>query len=100
MSHSLTLRELAERLSIDFTYLSKIENGKGLPPSEATIGRIAEVFNIDADELTLLAKKLPQGLEDKLLVQPPQKVARFYRKIQKRELSEADWDRILEAMED
>lgn len=37
----LTLRELAKRVGVDFTYLSKIENAKYIP-SAATAQRIAE----------------------------------------------------------
>src|SRR5690349_15490829 len=51
-AHALTQRTLAEKLGVDFTYLSKIENGRlDQPPSEALIRRMAEVLGADPEEL-------------------------------------------------
>jgi len=55
----LTQKELAGEVGIDFTYLSKIENGVMPPPSEKVIARLAGVLNIDKDELMALAGKVP-----------------------------------------
>ena len=38
----LSQRELAEKIGVDFTYLSKIENRRVEPPSEAVLRRISE----------------------------------------------------------
>lgn len=40
----LTLRELATRVSLDFSYLSKIENNKLPPSDDATIIRLGEAL--------------------------------------------------------
>ncbi|TET67120.1 MAG: XRE family transcriptional regulator, partial [Dehalococcoidia bacterium] len=40
----LTQRELAEKIGVDFSYLSKIENGVLPPPSEKVILRLAEAL--------------------------------------------------------
>ena len=60
----LTLRELAEKAGIDFTYLSKIENGR-IPytPAADTIRQLADVLKVDSIELLTLADKLPKELE-------------------------------------
>jgi len=52
-------RELANRIGINFTYLSKIENGVMPPPSEKVIKRLAEALNVDKDELMALAGRIP-----------------------------------------
>ena len=52
-------RQLAEKVNIGFTYLSKIESGAMPPPSEKVILQLAETFNIDKDELIILAGKIP-----------------------------------------
>jgi len=60
----LTLRSLAQQVQLDFTYLSKIENGKlQYSPSVETIRSLAKA--LDADELELLrfAEKVPPELE-------------------------------------
>jgi transcriptional regulator with XRE-family HTH domain len=55
-------RTLAARVGIDFTYLSKIENGRMDPPSAETIVRLAQALGAHPDELLLLARKVPQDL--------------------------------------
>ncbi|MEL4894260.1 helix-turn-helix domain-containing protein [Crocosphaera sp. Alani8] len=58
-------RELAEKLEIDFTYLSKLENERAkYPPKEEVIRNLATYLDLDADELIFLAGKLPEDNED------------------------------------
>ncbi len=59
-------RELAERVGINFTYLSKIENDRMEPPSEETIRRIAGALDAGADDLLVLADRFPSDLADDL----------------------------------
>jgi len=59
---SLTQRQLADRVGVDFSYLSKIESGTLPPPSEKLILRLAEVLNTDKDELIILAGKIPEDI--------------------------------------
>lgn len=65
-ARGLSQRELAGRAGIDFTYLSKIENGRIEPPSEDVIRRVAEELGTNADELILLADKFPSDLAQEL----------------------------------
>jgi HTH-type transcriptional regulator, competence development regulator len=58
----LNQRDFGAKVGIDFTYLSKIENGRMPPPSEATICKMAEVLEKDPDILLQLAQKVPQDL--------------------------------------
>ncbi len=60
----LTLRELAEKVNVDFTYLSKIENGTLPPPSQKVIQLLAETLNADKDELFSLAGIIPPDIAD------------------------------------
>jgi PAS domain S-box-containing protein len=55
----LTQRELADKVGVSFTYLSKIENGAMSPPRGKTITALADALDMDADELFGLAKKVP-----------------------------------------
>jgi transcriptional regulator with XRE-family HTH domain len=48
----LSQRDLAGRSGIDFTYLSKIENGRMEPPSEEVIRRVALALGTDADDFS------------------------------------------------
>lgn len=58
----LTQREFAERVGVDFTYLSKVENGRLPAPSEATITQIAKVLGDDPENHLAQARKVPLDL--------------------------------------
>ncbi len=58
----MTQRELAGRVNIDFTYLSKIESRATPPPSEKVILQLAEALDADKDELIILAGKVPSDI--------------------------------------
>jgi transcriptional regulator with XRE-family HTH domain len=66
-------RPLAERVGVSFTYISRIENENldfGLYPSEELIVKLAEALDADADELLLLAKKIPEPIRRMVLSRP------------------------------
>jgi HTH-type transcriptional regulator, competence development regulator len=64
-------RELADLLDVSFTYLSKLENNRmDRPPSEDLIRRMAEVLKTDADELLVLAERIPTDIAEIILDQP------------------------------
>jgi len=54
-----SLREFARRVGLSPAYLSRIENGKEPPPSEAIIERLAEVLGANRYELFGYAGKVP-----------------------------------------
>jgi len=62
----LTQRELADKINVDFSYLSKIENEVLPPPSEKVILRLTEVLNADRDELITLAGRIPADIAQML----------------------------------
>lgn len=70
---NLSQRELADIISVNFTYLSKIENGKldfASFPSEDTIRKLADALDADVDELLLMAKKIPPDIRDRVIEKP------------------------------
>ena len=69
----LTLRAVAGKVGINFTYLSKIENGKldfSDYPSEKLIRKLAKALSGDTDELLLLAEKVPDRIRKRVLERP------------------------------
>lgn len=69
----LSQRDLAERVRVSFTYISKIENGHldfGDYPSEELILKIAKALEADADELLLLAEKIPASVRRRVIRRP------------------------------
>jgi transcriptional regulator with XRE-family HTH domain len=69
----IDLRTLAGIVGVHFTYLSKIENGKldfGDAPGEGLILKLAAALGADADELMLLAKRIPERIKKRVLERP------------------------------
>jgi transcriptional regulator with XRE-family HTH domain len=56
----MSQRDLAARLGVDFTYISKLENGKtDYAPSQKILREIAALFGVDGDWLIFKAGKIP-----------------------------------------
>jgi transcriptional regulator with XRE-family HTH domain len=69
----LTQRELAARLEIDFTYVSKIENDNlPNPPSEQLIRSLARELSADPEELLDLAGKFSQRTLQNVVAEMPE----------------------------
>lgn len=69
----LTLRDLADRVGVGFTYISKIENDKleeGHGPSEKLIHKLAVELDADEEELLLLAEKVPEPIRKRVCERP------------------------------
>ncbi|MFC1983986.1 helix-turn-helix domain-containing protein [Chloroflexota bacterium] len=62
----ISQRELADKLNISFTYLSKIESGAMPPPSKSILFKLADALNIDREELLILAGKIPSDIAEML----------------------------------
>src|SRR4051812_44117088 len=75
----ITQRDLAEKVKIDFTYLSKVENDRGDPPSDEAIVRIAHGLDLDELELLSLAGKVPSTVRN-LAAEDPE-FAMFLRRL-------------------
>ena len=68
-----TLRDLADRVGVGFTYISKIENHKleeGHCPSEKLIHKLAVELEANEDELLLLAEKVPEPIRKRVCERP------------------------------
>ena len=75
-------RDLAAQTGINFTYISRIENGKlefSEFPSEATIHKLADALDGDEEELLIMAKKIPETIRERVLERPDvfRKIARL-----------------------
>ena len=68
MGRGFGLRELARRVGISATYLSRIETGEERrPPSEEALTALARDLAADPDELLALAGRVPADVLDILL---------------------------------
>lgn len=88
----LTLRDLAAKVGVGFTYISKIENHKleeGHSPSEKLIHKLAAELDGDEEELLLLAEKVPEPIRKRVCERPE-----VFRRLAA--MTDAELDRLIE----
>lgn len=94
LAASMTQRELARRAGMDYTYLSKIESGLVLPPSDEKIRSLARALRRDTSDLEALLQmardtKIPADIVNSALIRHPE-VGALLRRIKSRPLSPAE----------
>jgi transcriptional regulator with XRE-family HTH domain len=65
-SKGYTLRSLAPEINIDYTYLSKMENGQAPFPSEELVRLLAKKLGLDEERLVYLSGRVPKQDRDLL----------------------------------
>ena len=60
----ISQRELATRISVDYSYISKLENDRLPPPSARTVVSIAEALSASRDEFLARVGKIPSDVEE------------------------------------
>lgn len=91
-ARGISQRELAQRVKVDFSYISKVENDRLPPPAADTIEKICQELGVRTDELMGLTNKLPTDLRQMLV---ENKVARdFMREAQSMSLSDSEWHKL------
>jgi transcriptional regulator with XRE-family HTH domain len=89
-----SLREFARKIGLSPAYLSRIENEKEPPPSEAIIERMAEALGVDKYELFSHAGKIPTEFLE-TFQKNPKSVASFMRRAQEYGIeTDKDWKTI------
>ena len=95
-----SVRQVAFKVGIEPSYLSKVERGLEAPPSVSTIERLAEVLQENADILLALAGKVSPDLTA-AIVRRPQLFSELIRELNAlpdhavlrivREVRDGDW---------
>ena len=67
---SYSLRQLAQRIGVEPSFLSKVERGEVAPPSEEKILRLARELGEDQDVLLALAGKVSTDLQEVIRKRP------------------------------
>ena len=94
----ISQRELANRIGVDFSYISKLENDRLPPPSSDTAARIAAELKCPLEELLSAAKKLPSGVEGAIAGAPA--ALRFLQRAVNLDLSSGEWEQMLSRLDD
>ena len=102
----LSQRDLADRVErrlkeddrggFDFTYLSKIENDRLIPSASVILALCAELKG-NCDEMMALAGKAPADVGDMLKKSAGARM--FFRSALSTQLSEAEWQQLLEQIQ-
>ncbi|MBQ6474261.1 MAG: helix-turn-helix transcriptional regulator [Victivallales bacterium] len=78
---TFSMRGVANKIGISPTYLNKIERGEQ-PASDETIRKLAEVFDVSADEIFAHAERIDPNLEKTLAGhEAPAQMAAFLRRV-------------------
>lgn len=95
-----SVRQVAGRVGVEPSYLSKVERGEEAPPSEARIRALAEDLGEDADVLLALAGKVSEDLQA-IIRRRPALMAQMIRELKRlpdhavlrivREVRDGDW---------
>jgi transcriptional regulator with XRE-family HTH domain len=67
---TFSLRQMAQRIGVEPSYLSKVERGIEPPPSEAKVKALAEELGEDPDLLLAMAGKVSSELQDVIRKRP------------------------------
>ena len=65
-----SVRQVARRLGVQPSYLSKVERDEVAPPSEETTRKLAHELCMDADVLLAMAGKVSSDLQDVIRKRP------------------------------
>ena len=65
-----SVRQVAGRVGVQPSYLSKVEREEVAPPSEDTLVRLAKDLNIDPDLLLAMAGKVSSDLQETIRKRP------------------------------
>lgn len=97
---SYSVRQVAGRIGIQPSYLSKVERDIGSPPAEETLVRLAADLELDPDVVLALAGKVSKDLRD-VIRKRPQLFGRLIREMKDmpdsavlrlvREVRDGDW---------
>lgn len=97
---TMSVRQVAARVGVEPSYLSKVERGEVAPPSEATIVALAQVLEEDPDVLLAMAGKVSSDLQE-VIRRRPREFAELIRQLKDapehallrvvREVRDGDW---------
>lgn len=89
-------RELAERIGMDFSYISKIENDRLPSPAANTVVMICRTLKESPEQLLALTGKIPSEVEEAIATN--QSAQEFLREVQVMNLTDAEWKLIRTAL--
>jgi transcriptional regulator with XRE-family HTH domain len=85
----MSQRDLADRAGVDFSYISKMENGRIPPPSGDTIVRLCTIVGVPPESLLSLVGKMPSDVQR--TISSSAAAQEFLREAQRIGVTEEEW---------
>jgi len=85
-------RDLAERVGVDFSYISKLENDRLQPPAADTTIKICEVLGVPHEMLLFLSKKVSTEIQG--VISSSQAAIKFMNAVKQMQLSDEEWNQL------
>jgi len=94
---SFSLRQFSDAVGISATFLSKVETGEFDPPKPEKIIKMAELLEVDADELLALAGRVDPELNE-IIKEQPKAMADLLRTAREQGLTAEDLEKLTKKM--
>lgn len=91
-SKGISQRILAEKVGVDFSYISKIENNRLPPPAADTIVKICEALSVPPDDLLSNTGKMTTSAKE--MIGNSSAALQFIREAEEMKLSEGEWEKL------
>lgn len=92
----ISQRDIAEKVNVDFSYISKIENDRLPPPAADTIVKICDALDVPPDELLAMTGKMPTPIKEIISENPA--ALQFLRQAQAMTLTDNEWGRLTQQL--
>jgi transcriptional regulator with XRE-family HTH domain len=89
-------RELADRVGLDFSYISKLENGRLPAPAADTVVKMCVALGVESERLLSLSGKLPTNVQESVGNSPA--AQQFLREAQQLGVTEEEWLQLREEL--
>lgn len=88
-SKEISQRELAEKVGVDFSYISKVENDRIPPPAADTIVKISNVLNMPSELLLFSSGKVSTDITE--AISSSEAALKFMNEVKMMDLSDEEW---------
>lgn len=95
-ARNISQRELAEKVSVDFSYISKVENDRIPTPSADTVERICTVLGVNSETLLSLSGKMTS--EATQMLSTSEAAQKFVKHAQTMSLTDDEWLRLTKSL--
>jgi transcriptional regulator with XRE-family HTH domain len=93
---NVSQRDLADRVGLDFSYISKLENGRLPAPAADTVVKLCDVLGAEPERLLSLTGKLPTDVQES--VGNSQAAQQFLRDAHRLDITEQEWRQLREEL--